>query len=156
MQKITPHLWYDKEAKKAAEFYVEIFKNNSKITSIQTLKNTPSGDTEVVTFALRGQEFIAISAGPDFKFNESISFVINCENQEEVDYFWEKLSSVPEAEICGWLKDKFGLSWQVVPVELNKMLSDKDQEKVNRVVQTFLKMKKIDLEELRRAYKSDA
>ena len=152
MQKITPNLWYDKQAKEAAEFYVEVFKDNSRITSIQTLKNTPPGDTDIVNFSLQGQEFVAINAGPDFKFNESISFIINCKDQEEVDYYWKKLSNVPEAEICGWLKDKFGLSWQVVPVGMNEMLADKDQEKVDRVVQAFLKMKKIDLEKLQQAY----
>jgi predicted 3-demethylubiquinone-9 3-methyltransferase (glyoxalase superfamily) len=112
MQKITPFLWFDKEAREAAEFYVSVFKD-AKILDSTTLENTPSGTVEIVTISLFGQEFQMMSAGPLFKFNEAISFMVNSETQEEIDYYWDKLSAVPEA--CGWLKDKFGLSWQIVP-----------------------------------------
>ena len=152
MKQITPHLWFDKEAKQAAEFYVSIFPN-SKITSATTISNTPSGDADIVTFELNGQPFMAISAGPMFKFNESISFIIPCESQEEIDFYWGKLSADPKAEQCGWLKDKFGLSWQVVPTAMNEMMSKGTPEQIGRVTQAFLKMKKFDIAELERAYK---
>ena len=150
-QKIVPHLWYDKEAKEAAEFYVSIF-SDSKITNITTLRDTPSGDTDIVSFELAGQPFMAISAGPFFKFNESISFMVDCETQDEIDYYWEKLSAVPESEQCGWLKDKFGLSWQIVPVQMNEMLQNGTEDQVARVTQAFLPMKKLDIAALKRAY----
>jgi predicted 3-demethylubiquinone-9 3-methyltransferase (glyoxalase superfamily) len=298
MQKITPHLWFDKEAKEAAEFYISLFPN-SKITNITTLYNTPSGDCDVVSFELAGQSFMTISAGPLFKFNPSVSFIVNfdpskdknarenidalwkklsqggtalmplqqypfsqrygwvqdkyrlswqlilsdpkgeerpfiapslmfvgavcgkaeeainfylsifkdskmgamhrystgqepdepgtvmfadfmllghwfaamdsarehhfafnkavsfmvnCETQEEIDYYWERLSAVPEAKQCGWLKDKYGLSWQIVPTAMDEMLKDKDEKKIARVTEAFLKMKKFDLAELQKAY----
>jgi predicted 3-demethylubiquinone-9 3-methyltransferase (glyoxalase superfamily) len=298
MQKITPHLWFDKEAKEAAEFYISLFPN-SKVTNITTLHNTPSGDCDVVSFELAGQPFMTISAGPLFKFNpsvsfivnfdpsrdknarenidalwkklsqggttlmplqqypfserygwvqdkyglswqlilsdpkgeerpfivpslmfvgavcgkaeeainfylsifkdskmgamhrystgqepdkagtvmfadfmleeqwfaamdsarehrfafnEAVSFIVNCETQEEIDYYWERLSAVPEAEQCGWLKDKYGLSWQIVPTAMEEMLKDKDEKKIARVTEAFLKMKKFDLAELQKAY----
>lgn len=151
MKKITPHLWFDKQAKQAAEFYVSIFPN-SKILSSTTVHNTPSGDSEIVSFELNGQPFMAISAGPLFKFNESISFIVNCETQKEIDYFWKKLSAVPEAEQCGWLKDKYGLSWQIVPTIMNEMMSKGSQEQIGRVTCAFLKMKKFDISKLRQAY----
>lgn len=151
MQKIVPHLWFDKEAGEAAEFYTSVFKD-SKIVIKTTLHNTPSGTVEVVTIELLGQEFQLLSAGPLFKFNEAISFIVKCETQEEIDYYWEKLSAVPEAEQCGWLKDKFGVSWQIVSTILGKMLLDKDTKKVKRVTKAFLKMKKIDLAKLKAAY----
>jgi predicted 3-demethylubiquinone-9 3-methyltransferase (glyoxalase superfamily) len=150
MQKITPFLWFDKEAGEAAKFYTSIFKD-SKIKNSTTLRNTPSGTVEIVTVELCGQEFTLMSAGPLFKFNEAISFVVQCDNQKEVDYYWEKLSAVPEAEQCGWLKDKYGLSWQIVPTILGKMLQDKDARKVGRVTEAFLKMKKFDIKALKRA-----
>lgn len=153
VQKITPHLWFDKEAKQAAEFYTSIFPN-SRITDVTTLHNTPSGDCDVVSFELNGQPFMAISAGPLFKFNESISFMVSCDTQEEIDYFWGKLSAVPQAEQCGWLKDKFGLSWQIVPAVLGEMM--KDARKRDRVTQAFLKMKKFNIAELRKAYEEPA
>ena len=153
VQKITPHLWFDKEAKQAAEFYTSIFPN-SRIADVTTLHNTPSGDCDVVSFELNGQPFMAISAGPLFKFNESISFMVSCDTQEEIDYFWGKLSAVPQAEQCGWLKDKFGLSWQIVPAVLGEMM--KDARKRDRVTQAFLKMKKFNIAELRRAYEEPA
>ena len=150
-QKIVPHLWFDKEAREAAEFYCSVFPN-SEVTSVTTLRNTPSGDTDVVSFTLSGQPFMAISAGPLFIFNESISFMVYCETQEEIDHYWEKLSAVPVAEQCGWLKDKYGLSWQIVPETMDEMLRDQDQERVDRVTRSFLGMKKLDLRELQRAY----
>lgn len=152
MQKITPFLWFDKEAKKAAEFYTSVFKG-SKIKKATTLHDTPSGTVEVVTIELLGQEFTLMSAGPLFKFNEAISFVVNCKTQEEIDYYWKKLSADPKAEQCGWLKDKYGLSWQIVPTVLVEMLQDKDKKKVTRVTEAFLKMKKFDIEGLKKAYK---
>jgi predicted 3-demethylubiquinone-9 3-methyltransferase (glyoxalase superfamily) len=151
MKPITPHLWFDKEAKEAAEFYCSIFPN-SRIMNITTLHDTPSGDCDVVAFELSGQPFMAISAGPLFKFNEAISFMVHCDTQEEIDRYWEKLSAVPEAEQCGWLKDKYGLSWQIVPSALDEMMRAGSGEQVARVTQAFLKMKKFDLAGLRQAY----
>jgi predicted 3-demethylubiquinone-9 3-methyltransferase (glyoxalase superfamily) len=150
-QKIVPHLWFDKEAREAAMFYCSVFPDSS-VTSVTTLHDTPSGECDIVSFSLGGQPFMAISAGPLFKFNEAISFMVNCETQDEIDYYWEKLSAVPEAEQCGWLKDKFGLSWQIVPAAMDGMMKDADTERVNRVTQAFLKMKKFDLVELQTAY----
>jgi len=126
-QKITSHLWFDKEAKEAAKFYTSIFPR-SKIMNATTIHNTPSGSVDIVAFELSGQEFMAISAGPLFKFNESISFIVNCRTQKEIDYYWKKLSAVPEAERCGWLKDKYGLSWQIVPTAMGEMMRDKTQK----------------------------
>ena len=151
MQKITPFLWFDKEAGEAAKFYTSIFKD-AKIISTTTLENTPSGTVEIVTIKLFGQEFQLMSAGPLFKFNEAISFVVNCETQQEIDHYWEKLSAVPEAEQCGWLKDKFGLSWQIVPTVLFEMQKTKDKKKLARVTEAFLQMKKFDVAALQRAY----
>lgn len=156
MQKIiTTHLWYNKEAKEAAEFYVSVFGNGSKIHSINTIHDTPSGDCDIVSFQIFEQPFMAISAGPLFKFNESISFIIKCDTQEEIDSLWEKLSAVPESEQCGWLKDKYGLSWQIVPTAMDEMMNSGDGEKMARVTQAFLKMKKFDIAELERAYNDE-
>ena len=150
-QKIVPHLWFDKEAVEAANFYCAVFPNSS-ITNITTLHDTPSGDCDIVSFTLFGQQYMAISAGPLFKFNESISFIVYCDTQEEIDYYWEKLSAVPEAEQCGWLKDRYGLSWQIVPAVMDKMMQGDDPERLARVTQALLKMKKFDLAALQRAY----
>ncbi|MBX3629960.1 MAG: VOC family protein [Nitrosomonas sp.] len=153
--KIVPHLWFDKEAREAAEFYTSIF-DDSKIKSIVTLEGTPSGSVEVVIFELFGQEFQAISAGPFFKFNESISFMVKCNTQDEIDDYWEKLTADGGQEVeCGWLKDKFGLSWQIVPEIMNKMMQSKNPEVLSRVTQAFLKMKKIDIAELQKAYEGN-
>ena len=149
--KIVPHLWFDTQAKEAAEFYCSLFPD-SKITSAVTLHDTPSGDAQTVTFALAGQPFMAISAGPYFQFNEAISFIVNCDTQAEIDYYWEKLSAVPEAEACGWLKDKFGVSWQIVPRVFGELIESGNEEQAGRVVQAFLAMKKFDIEALKRAY----
>lgn len=150
MQKITPFLWFDKEARAAAEFYVSVFKD-AQIIGSSTLKDTPSGAVEVITLRLFGQEFQLMSAGPSFKFNEAISFVVSCDTQEETDYYWEKLSAVPEAEACGWLKDKFGVSWQITPKRLPELLNDPDPAKAGRVMQAMLTMKKIVIADLQRA-----
>jgi predicted 3-demethylubiquinone-9 3-methyltransferase (glyoxalase superfamily) len=151
MKTITPHLWFDTQAKEAAEFYVSVFPD-SKVTNVTVLHETPSGDAHAVSFVLNGQPFMAISARPVFRFTEAVSFVIPCETQDEIDYYWGKLSAVKEAEQCGWLKDKFGLSWQVTPVILEKLLTSGDAEKSSRVTKAFLQMKKMDIAALQRAY----
>lgn len=148
---ITPHLWFDKEAKEAAEFYCSVFPN-STITNVTTLYDTPSGDCDVVAFELSGQPFMAISAGPLFKFNESISLMVYCDTQDAIDYYWEQLSAVPEAEQCGWLKDEYGLSWQVVPTTMDEMLRTGSSDQIARVTEAFLTMKKFDLAKLQAAY----
>jgi predicted 3-demethylubiquinone-9 3-methyltransferase (glyoxalase superfamily) len=147
MQKITPFLWFDGKAEEAMNFYVSIFKN-SKIESV-----TRSGGTVVSgTFQLDGQEFHALNGGPQFTFTPAISLFVNCETQQEVDELWEKLSEGGEKSRCGWLKDKFGLSWQVIPSLLGKMLRDKDAEKSKRVMKAMLQMDKIDIKKLKQAY----
>ena len=151
-QKIVPHLGFDKEAKEAAELYTSIFKN-SRITHTTTLHNVPSGTVDVVTFELFGQEFMAISAGPLFKFNESLSFSVKCDTQEEIDFYWQRLTSEGVQEVeCGWLKDKYGLSWQIVPAVMDEMMQSQDPARLMRVTQAFLKMKKFDIAALQRAY----
>jgi predicted 3-demethylubiquinone-9 3-methyltransferase (glyoxalase superfamily) len=157
MQKITPFLWFDNKAEEAANFYVSVFKN-SKLLNVARYSDVgpgPKGTVMTVEFELDGQEFVALNAGPTFKFTEAISFVVNCETQEEVDYYWERLSEGGEKSHCGWLKDKFGLSWQVTPTILGKLMADKDQEKSNRVMQAMLKMDKLDIEPLQRAYEGN-
>jgi predicted 3-demethylubiquinone-9 3-methyltransferase (glyoxalase superfamily) len=160
IQKITPCLWFDDQAEEAAEFYTGIFPN-SKFVQIsrygeagQEIHGKPAGSVLTVAFELDGQAFTALNGGPVFKFNEAISFQVNCETQEEVDYYWEKLSEGGDerAQQCGWLKDKFGASWQVVPRILVEMLTDPDQQKSQRAMQAMLQMKKIDIDELKRAY----
>jgi predicted 3-demethylubiquinone-9 3-methyltransferase (glyoxalase superfamily) len=160
IQKITPCLWFDDQAEEAAKFYTAIFKN-SKITSItrygeagHEVHGRPAGTVMVVAFELDGQTFTALNGGPMFKFNEAISFQVNCKTQEEVDYYWEQLSEGGDkkAQQCGWLKDRYGASWQVVPTVLPEMLNDSDYEKSQRVMKAMLQMKKIDIEELERAY----
>lgn len=152
MKKITPFLWFDREAGEAAKFYTSIFKD-SKIVDTTTLENTPSGRVEVVTILLFGQEFKLMSAGPLFKFNEAISFVVNCDTQDEIDCYWEKLTADGGAEsMCGWLRDKYGVSWQIVPTVMYEMQRTKDKQKLARVTQAFLQMKKFDIAALQRAY----
>ena len=158
MQKITPFLWFDDQAEEAVKFYTSVFKN-SKIGRIlryseeaAKASGRPAGSVLTVEFEMEGQKFVALNGGPLFKFNESISFVVNCETQEEVDYFWEKLTADGGQESqCGWLKDKFGLSWQVVPTVLIDMLHDKDSKKSERVTAAILQMKKIDINKLKEA-----
>jgi predicted 3-demethylubiquinone-9 3-methyltransferase (glyoxalase superfamily) len=157
-QKITPFLWFDDKAEEAAKFYASIFKNSKigKITRYEeeAAKPTgrPAGSVMTVEFQLDGQDFVALNGGPIFKFTEAVSFVVNCENQEEVDYFWKKLSAGGEESRCGWLKDKFGLSWQVVPTVLIEMLADKDVARAKRVMHAMLQMDKIDIPALQKAY----
>jgi len=154
MQKINPFLWYDDNAEEAANFYVSIFKN-SKVVSVARYGEAgpgPKGSAMTVAFELDGQKFVALNGGPHFKFTEAVSFVVNCTSQEEVDYFWEKLLEGGGKESqCGWLKDKYGLSWQITPTILPELLQDKDPEKANRVMQAMMKMVKIDIETLKRA-----
>lgn len=154
MQKIKPFLWFDGKAEEAANLYVSLFKN-SRITNISRYGEEgpgPAGSAMVVSFELDGQEFLALNGGPHFSFTPAISFLINCETQEEVDELWEKLSEGGETNQCGWLKDKFGLSWQVVPTALGDMMSDEDEEKAGRVMHAMLQMEKIDIATLKRAY----
>src|SRR5881628_3321115 len=159
MQKITPFLWFDQEAEVAVKFYTSIFKN-SKIGRIlrydkQAAKASgrPAVSVLTIEFELEGQKFVALNGGPQFKFNESVSFVVNCETQEEVDYFWKALTANGgEESACGWLKDKFGLSWQITPIALIDMLHDPDREKSGRVMQAMLQMQKIDVKKLKAAY----
>ena len=151
LKKITPHLWFNKEAKKAAEFYVSIFPG-SKITQVNTINNTPSGTVEIVSFELSEQSFMAIGAGPLFKFNESVSFIVHCDTQEEIDYYWNKLTDGGQEQPCGWLKDKFGLSWQVVPSVMGDMMKNGSNEQIARITSAFLQMKKFDIVALQRAY----
>jgi predicted 3-demethylubiquinone-9 3-methyltransferase (glyoxalase superfamily) len=155
MQKITPFLWFDNNAEEAMHFYTSVF-NNSRIVSITRYGDDapPGMKGKVLTgiFELDGQRFMALDGGPQFKFTEAISFYVNCETQEEVDTLWEKLSAYPEAEQCGWLKDKYGLSWQIIPSALGELMNDPDPEKAGRVMQAMLQMKKIDIAKLREAY----
>ncbi len=151
MKKITPFLWFDKNLKEITDFYLSVFPG-ATMKSNGTLSDTPSGNVEMATLEIFGQELQLMTAGPLFKFTEAISFVINCEDQKEIDYYWDKLSADPNAEQCGWLKDKYGLSWQVVPNIMNEMMKNGDKEKIGRVTQAFLKMKKFDIAKLKEAY----
>lgn len=156
MQKITPFLWFDDQAEEAVNFYISIFKN-SKITGITHYSEEvpgPKGKVMALTFELEGQEFMALNGGPGvFTFSGAISFFVKCKTQKEVDYFWEKLSEGGEKQKCGWLKDKYGVTWQVVPTVLGEMLNDSDPEKVRRVTEAMLQMTKIEIGELKKAYK---
>ena len=156
--RITPFLWFDDKAEEAAKFYTSIFKNSQigKITRYDEEASKPTGrppgSVMTVEFQLDGQNFVALNGGPVFKFTEAVSFVVNCETQNEVDYFWSKLSAGGEESRCGWLRDKFGLSWQVVPVVLIEMLADKDTARAKRVMHAMLQMDKIDIPTLKKAY----
>jgi predicted 3-demethylubiquinone-9 3-methyltransferase (glyoxalase superfamily) len=158
-QKIVPCLWFDGQAEEAAKFYVSVFKN-SKVNTISRYTKAgyethrrPAGSVMTVEFELDGQSFTALNGGPEFKFNEAVSLQIQCENQQEIDYYWEKLSKDgdPKAQVCGWLKDKYGLSWQVVPTVLPEMLKDHESATAQRAMEAMLRMKKIDIGELQRA-----
>lgn len=154
MQKITPFLWFDNNAEEAMNFYVSVFKN-SRIVRVTRYGNAgpgPKGTVMSATFELEGQEFFALNGGPQFQFTPAISFFVNCETQQEVDELWEKLSAGGKKERCGWLKDKYGLSWQIIPKALGRMLGDKDPEKSKRVMQAMLQMSKIEVEGLKKAY----
>ena len=160
MQKITSNLWFNKEAEEAVKYYTSIFKN-SKIGRIARygkegyeIHGMPEGTVMTVEFQLEGQTFLALNGGPHFKFNEAISFIVNCENQEEIDYYWDKLTKGGDekAQICGWLKDKYGLSWQVVQTIVSDMMVDENRERAQRVMNEILRMKKIDIKTLQEAY----
>ena len=148
MQKITPFLWFNNNVEEAMNFYVSIFKN-SKIISVR--RQGKNGPVFTATFQLEGQKFFALNGGPQFKFTEAISFFVECETQKEVDTLWAKLSEGGQIQQCGWLKDKYGLSWQVAPTHMNEMFNENDKNKIARVTQAFLKMKKFNLAELKRA-----
>ncbi len=151
MQKITPFLWFDNQVEEAMKFYVSIFKD-AKILSA-----TPGPDGKIMmgSFQIEGQEFMALNGGPMYKFTEAISLFVNCETQAEVDTLWEKLSAGGETSQCGWLKDKYGLSWQIIPHQLGELMSDKDPQKAGRVMQAMLKMTKIDIAQLQAAYNQE-
>jgi len=161
MQKITPNLWFDKNAEEAVKLYTSVFKNSKteRITRYgkegHEVHGMPEGTVMTIQFWLEGQEFVALNGGPVFKFNEAVSFIVNCDTQEEIDDYWEKLSTGGDrnAQVCGWLKDKFGLSWQVVPKILSEMLADPDSKKSQRVMKEMLQMKKINIETLQQAYR---
>ena len=159
MQKITPFLWFDHEAEEAVRFYTSTFKNAKTGRILRYDKEAakasgrPAGSVLTIEFEIEGQKFVALNGGPQFKFNESVSFVVNCETQEEVDYYWEKLTADGgEESQCGWLKDKFGLSWQVTPTVLIDMLHDEDSAKAERAMKAMLQMQKIDIDKLKAAY----
>lgn len=158
--RISPCLWMESQAEEAARFYTSIFKN-SKIVKVvrygkerHPIEGMEEGMAMTVTFELDGQEFVALNGGPQFKFNEAVSMIVNCASQEEIDYYWDRLSEGGDvqAQVCGWLKDRYGLSWQVVPVQLSEMLRDPDPDKSERVTRAMLQMKKLDLPALQQAY----
>jgi len=154
MQKITPFLWFDNNAEEAMNFYISIFKN-SKIGQVRRYGEAgpgPKGSVMTATFQIEGQDFMALNGGPAFKFSPAISFFVNCETQEEVDQLWEKLFAGGETMQCGWLKDKFGVTWQIIPKALGELMGDKDPQKSQRVMQAMMKMVKIDVAALKRAY----
>lgn len=150
MQKIYPYLWFEKNLKEILEYYKSIFPDMEIIMN-QPLSHS-TGDVDSAVLNIKGQKFGVMTAGPMFKFTEAISFVINCDTQEEIDYYWEKLSTVPEAEQCGWCKDKYGISWQICPTEMEKQMIEGSKEQIARVTQAFMSMKKLDLQKLRDAY----
>jgi predicted 3-demethylubiquinone-9 3-methyltransferase (glyoxalase superfamily) len=153
MQKITPCLWFDTDGEDAARFYTSVFPNSKivDVTQYGSAGPRPEGTVMTVEFELNGQTFVALNGGPDFTFNEAVSFQVSCENQEDVDYYWERLAENGEEGPCGWLKDKFGLSWQIIPTALPKLLNDPDNERAQRVMAAMLDMGKIDIEALERA-----
>jgi len=152
-QRITPNLWFDTEAEEAAQFYTSVFKNSRIVDKTHYTEDAPreAGMVMTVEFELDGQRFVGINGGPDFKFTEAVSLQINCEGQDEVDYYWEKLSDGGSEGPCGWLKDRYGLSWQVVPSGMEELFSDSDPERARRAMQAMLKMGKLDVAELREA-----
>ena len=152
--RITPFLWFDHQAEEAANFYTSIFKNSKRGTVMRYGEEGPGpkGTVMSTTFELEGQELIALNGGPMFTFSPAISFFVKCDTQAEVDHFWEKLSAGGEIQPCGWLKDRYGVSWQIVPTVLGEMLADEDPEKAGRVMRAMLQMKKLDIEGLKRAY----
>ena len=156
MKRITPFLWFDDKAEEAMNFYISLFKNSKagSVTRYGEAGPGPKGTVMTATFQLDGQDFIALNGGPHFKFTEAISFSVNCKTQEEVDELWEKLSAGGQKSRCGWLKDKYGLSWQIVPTVLSELLGSKDARKSKKVVEAMLKMDKLDIKTLKQAYES--
>jgi predicted 3-demethylubiquinone-9 3-methyltransferase (glyoxalase superfamily) len=156
MQKITPFLWFNNNAEEAVLFYTSVFKDSRIMNMVRNTEAGPGPKGTVMTaqFQLQGQEFTALNGGPVFQFNEAVSFVVNCESQEEVDHYWEKLSEGGEKDRCGWLKDRFGLSWQVVPTALPKLLGGPDAERTKRVMEAMMKMDKLVISDLEEAYES--
>lgn len=156
LQKITPNLWFDEEAEEAARFYVSVFPDSqiSRISRYGAGAQKPAGTVLTVDFTLAGQRFTAVNGGPQFRFSPAVSFVVECATQDEVDYFWERLGEGGDeaAQMCGWLADRYGLSWQIVPVQLGEFMSDPDPEKSQRTMQAMLRMKRLDIEALRRAH----
>ncbi len=163
LNRITPNLWFDHEAEEAARYYVEIFENSAieHVTRYGRERHNPEeiseGAAMTVEFVLDGQRFVGLNGGPQFTFNESISFIVHCDSQEEIDYYWERLGEGGDdkAKVCGWLKDKFGVSWQIVPGTLTEMISGGDPEAANRVMKALLSMKKLDLNVLQQAYRGE-
>jgi predicted 3-demethylubiquinone-9 3-methyltransferase (glyoxalase superfamily) len=153
MQKITPFLWFNNQAEEAMKFYTSIFKNSSigKVAHYGEGAPGPKGSVMTATFQLEGQEFMALNGGPMFTFSPAVSFFVKCETQEEIDHYWDKLSEGGEKQRCGWLKDKFGLSWQIVPVDLGRLLQNNDPEKAKKVMEAMLKMDKLDINILKQA-----
>jgi len=156
-QKISPNLWFDGNAEEAAEFYASVFDDSCVVNTTRHPEGSPgeAGTVMTVEFELGGQRFVGINGGPQFKFDEAVSFEIHCEDQAEVDYFWEKLTAGGEESQCGWLRDRYGLSWQVVPTGMDEVFSDPDPERAQRAMQAMLKMSKLDIGELRRAADGD-
>lgn len=153
-QKITPCLWFDTNAEEAVNFYLSVF-TDSKITGITRYGDgapMPAGSALTISFTIKGSEFVALNGGPQFKFTEAISLVVNCDTQEEINNYWEKLTAGGSEQMCGWLKDKYGLSWQIVPSVLNNLMHDKDQKRSQRVMTELLKMAKLDIKTLEEAY----
>lgn len=152
--KITPCLWFDMNAEEAVKFYLSVFSKAKKLKVSKYAEGgpAPKGTVLTIQFQIEGQEFLALNGGPNFKFNESVSFVVNCKNQKDIDYYWEALSKGGEKSMCGWLKDKFGLSWQIAPANIGAMLTDKDPKKSTRVFQAIMGMQKIDMDKLKKAY----
>ena len=157
MQNINPFLWFDNRAEEAANFYTSVFPSSKilRVTRYGEAGPGEAGSVMTVDFELNGQEFVALNGGPEFKFTEAVSFLVNCEGQEEVDDFWEKLSEGGEKGPCGWLKDKYGLSWQVVPTLLEELIRDPDPEKSQRVMKAMMQMGKIEIEPLKQAYEGE-
>jgi len=159
MQKISPFLWFDSNAEEAVDFYVSIFED-SKIKDVSRYGDAgpgPKGQVMVMSFEIEGQEFVALNGGPRFKFTEAVSFVVHCNGQKEVDHYWDKLlEGGGQTQACGWLKDRYGLSWQIIPRRLNELIVDPDRDRARRAMEAMLKMVKIDVAELERAYSGDA
>ena len=158
MRQIVPNLWFDNEAEEAAKFYTSIFKDSKILDTTYypeaatEVSGKPAGSVLTVEWEIEGNRFVGLNGGPEFKFNEAVSFAVECEDQAEVDYFWEKLTDGGEESMCGWLKDKFGLSWQIFPKGLNEMLKDDNPDKVNAAMTAFLSMKKLELAPIKKAF----